>query len=92
MTQQADTSAQRILDAVSKVVTGLIVIAVGWTANELTDLKERVSIIEANRYTTRDAMDLERDVNVKLSNMSKEISVIVEILSRVEARIKEQTK
>lgn len=92
--QQGDGS-QRILDAVFKVATGLILLAVGWVANELNDLRSdhaaldaRVQVIESTRYTIQDAMDRERQSDSRMSAVEADLKVMREILERIEEKIK----
>jgi hypothetical protein len=90
-----DQSA-RILDAVFKVATGLILLAVGWVANELNDLRAdhaaldaRVRVIESTSYSPSDALEAERRVDRRIDVLESELRVMREILERIEEGLKQ---
>lgn len=62
--------------------------------NNFHSMHERVTVIEANRYTPKDALAFERDVNGRLNgltqqvaNVSGELALIREILNRIDKKL-----
>lgn len=84
----------RILDAVFKIATGLILLAVGWVANELNDLRSdhsaldaRVQVIEGSRFTPDDARNMERESDRRFGQIEGKLEVMREILERIEKKV-----
>lgn len=88
--------SERILDATFKALTGLLLLVVGWILGDLKDIRvesremdSRLSAIESNRYTPRDALEFERSVNKQISllreqvaSMGSDVRVVVELLKK----------
>ena len=67
--------------AIELVVVGLIAINValtGWSLSTIVELKTDMAATKANRFTSRDGMDLEKRLGLEISSIWKGIASVRE--------------
>ena len=65
MENEEDNHTEKIWEWILRIMVPISIAYFGWTTSQIFEVEKRLSIIENNRYTPKDALQFERAMNAR---------------------------